>query len=168
MNNVTIVKRSIVVLKLGNTVGKRSSRYKQIVQAATGNTWVTTLTPSVAQVTQDVAAYDTAATFAKSRAPGAVAARELKDKTCKEDMEAWARIVQVAADANPSQARTIIESMSMFVKVVTIREKLPLAIDVQPTPGTVKAIFKAGKKGTRVFFEVQYSIDGGRAGSPAG
>ncbi len=168
MNNVTVVKRSIVVLKLGKTVGQRSSRFKQIVQAATGNTWVTSLTPSVAQATQDVAAYDTAVTVAKSRAPGAVAARELKDKACKEDMEAWARTVQVAADANPSQARTIIESMSMFVKVVTIREKLPLTVDVQPTPGAVKAIAKAGPKGTRVFFEFQYSLDGGKSWLPGG
>ena len=83
-------------------------------------------------------------------------------------MEAWARIVQVAADANPSQARAIIESMSMFVKVVTIREKLPLTIDVLPQPGTVKATAKAGPKGARVFFEFQYSVDGGKSWLPGG
>jgi hypothetical protein len=168
MSNVVVVKRSIVVLKLGNTVAKRSSRYGQIVQAATGNTWITSLTPTIAQVTQDVSAYNAAAVTAKNRAPGAVAARNLKDQTCKEDMEAWARIVQVAADANPSQARTIIESMAMFVKTITIRTKLDLAIEVQPVAGTVKAVGKAGPKNTRVFAEFQYSPDGGKTWLPGG
>jgi len=168
MSNVIVVKRSIVVLKLGNTVAKRASRYGQIVQAATGNTWITSLTPTVAQVSADVSAYNASIVPAKNRTPGAVAARNLKDQACKADMEAWARIVQVAADANPSQARTIIESMGMFVKTVTIRTKLPLTIEVQPVPGAVKAIARAGAKGTRVFFEFQYSVDGGKTWLPGG
>ena len=168
MDGIILVKRSIVVLKLGNTFAKRLPRYKQILQAATGNTWITSLTPAIAQVGQDVAALDAAGVPAKNRVPGAVAARDLKDRTCKEDMEAWARIVQVAADANPSQARTIIESMGMFVKTITIREKLPLTIEVQQVPGAVKAVAKAGPKGTRVFFEFQYSADGGKTWLPGG
>jgi hypothetical protein len=168
MNPIILVKRTIVVLKLGNTFAKRSPRYKQIIQAATGNAWITSLTPAIAQVTQDVGALDAAAVPVKFRAPGAVAARDLKDRTCKEDMEAWARIVQVAVDANPSEARAIIESMSMFVKVVSNRDKLPLAIEVQLVPGTVKAIAKAGPRGQRVFLEVQYTPDGGKSWLPGG
>ena len=168
MNPITVVKRSIVALKLGNTVAKRSSRYKQIVQAATGNSWITNLTPSIAQVTQDVAAYDASAVVAKKREPGAVAMRQLKDKACQEDVEAWARIVQAAADANPSEARAIIEGMAMFVKVVTLREKVPLRIVVQAALGTVKAYAKGGPKGARAFFEFQYSPDGGKTWLPGG
>jgi len=168
MDGIILVKRSIVVLKLGNTFAKRLPRYKQILQAATGNTWITSLAPAIAQVGQHVADLDAAGVPAKNRVPGAVAARDLKDKTCKEDMEAWARITQVAADANPSEARAIIESMSMFVKVVSTRVKLPLTIEVQPVPGTVKAIAKAGSRSKRVFLELQYSPDGGKSWVPGG
>ncbi len=157
-----------MVLDLGNTGGKASGRCKEIVQGATGNIWVTTLTPTIVQVTADIAAYDLAAVVAKNKAPGAVPARRLKERAMRADMEGWGHIVQAIADANPAEARAIIESMAMNVKLVTIPTKLPLTIELGVPAGTVYAHCKAGPKGQRLFYEVQYSLDGAKSWLPGG
>jgi hypothetical protein len=163
MSSITVVRRALVVLNLGTTPERRLGRSKQIVQAGTGNAWIPTLSPPIPQVTSDVEAFDTQSVLAKDRGAGAVAARLLKDNVVKADMESWAWIVQKTADANPASAKAIIESMSMFVKGVSVREQVPLVIEVGTQPGTVTAIAKAGPKGVRVFYEYQYMLTAGQA-----
>jgi hypothetical protein len=161
--SIIVVRRALVVLNLGTTPERRLGRSKQIAQAGTGNVWIPTLSPPIPQVTSDIVAFDAQSVIAKNRGAGAVAARLLKDNVVKADMESWARIVQTTADANPASAKAIIESMSMFVRGVSVREQLPLVIEVGTQPGTVTVIAKAGPKGVRVFYEYQYMLTGGQA-----
>jgi hypothetical protein len=161
--SIAVVHRALVVLDLGATPPRRLAKSKQIVQSATGNVWIPTLSPPIPQVTSDIEAFDAQSVVAKNRGAGAVATRLLKDNAVRADMESWAHIVQTTADANPASAKAIIESMSMSVKGFSAREQLPLVIDVGTQPGTVTAIAKAGPKGVRVFYEYQYMLTAGQA-----
>jgi hypothetical protein len=160
MSTITL-RRARVALKLGRTVGRVTSRSKLIAMTLPGTAWAPALTPTVAEVEGHIADYEEAALVAKSRAPGAVADRNAKEEVVRRDMEAWAQIVQTIADNQPADARAIIESAAMFVRIVTIRAKPPLAVVLGPQPGMVTLIAKAGPKGKKVFYEFQYTLDGG-------
>jgi hypothetical protein len=145
---------------------------KAIFNGLSGNaTLFVTPNPSLATLQTRIQAFDEAQQMAGTRAKGAAAARNLKAGELITSLETARAYVQELADGSPEQAASLIECAGMTVGQVTAYSK-PLLQATQSKPQSpVHVIANVGALTARtsgsVFFNWQYSDDGGKTWIPA-
>jgi hypothetical protein len=130
-----------VVLKMPAKIGDRIIRVQDIQGKLTGNTYFpsgwTAGTVTQAQFNTDVTAFVSDETAVKAKTPGAVALRDAAYLKLKQDLTAIMAMVQSKADANPTNAVTIINSAGFTAKLVSGGKKRQNAAYNTQIPGTV-------------------------------
>ena len=124
-----------------NKWSERVLRVQKIQQKLTGNTyfptgWVAS-TLSQSQFGTDVSAFAGAEGNVVARQPGSTGQRDANYKTVRQDLDYIMTMVQAKADANPSNAVAIIESVGFFVRVTHGGQKRQNAAYNTQIPGTV-------------------------------
>jgi len=117
--------------------------------------------PTVANMTTENNALETANTVAGTRVPGAVAARNVKLKKVKTNMWSWLRYVQELADAAPDTATAIqiIESAGFAVRLRGVHIKPTISATYGEEDGEVIIRARAADE-KRAGYEWQQSNDG--------
>ncbi len=133
---------------------------RQIILKYTGNTWVPNPSPTVAVYEADVDALEAAEVDAKNGGKGMADARNGKLATVFTDMDALCALAQIAVDANLQKAAEIAAACGMVLKRTTRAQKAAIAAKMTSTPGKVKLMAKAAKRGACYAWEI--SMDGGR------
>ena len=127
MATTIIIHHLIAVLKMPTKWAERILRIQFIQGKLTGNTnfptgsWPANVV-TLAQLGLDIAAF-IAAQNAVENKTGTTAARNAAYLIVKADLEALRTMVQLKADANPSNAAAIITGAGYFVKTVKIKQK---------------------------------------------
>ena len=155
--NTTVTRRAIVVLNMPKRIPDLIVYFGQIATAMTGNASFPSPTVPIATFETNISALNTAEQSVLTRVKGASATRNVKLATARGDAEQLKAYVQVVADANPSEAESLIHSAGMAVKKVTPRNKADLAATPGPLPGTAHLVAKSA--GHRSAYEWQYSLD---------
>ncbi len=151
------VTRVIAVLLLPKHVPDIIKLGKAIVTAMTGNAFFASPTPTLATVTSDIGALDTAETVAKTRAKGSAAARNVKLKVVEADLHGLCAYVQFVADTDLDNAVAIIQSAGLSVKKHAVRVKADLSVKPGKLPG--EALLEAKAAAARASYDWQYSAD---------
>jgi hypothetical protein len=156
----TAVHRLIAVLRMPLHV-EDEIKYGQTIQAAmTNNAYFPNPNPVLAAFVTKLGAYDAAATAAKSRAKGTIAARNAARTDYIGALHSVRGQVQSVADANPENAEAIITSAAMSVKKAPVHKPRTFEARQLPVSGSVELITKAA--GQRAAYDWQYSTDGGK------
>ena len=149
----------IVTLKLPSANTLLITFAKAILVAMTNNkATFPSPTPTLAQFSNDIDAFDASETAAQTKAKGAAAIRDEKRKKLISDLHQLVAYVQQIANLAPEQAASIIESAGMTVRKTGSRNKADLAVKQAATSGSVNLVAKA-TKGSRAH-EWQLSTDG--------
>jgi acyl dehydratase len=156
----TVLNRNIVVLKLPLNVPALIKIGEAIVAAMTNNASFPAPVPPLATVTAALAKLDAAETATKTRAQGTVEARNAARVEVVQALHGLKGNVQLAADASPEQAATIIASAAMGLKQTASRNKTNFAAKPGTTTGSVQLVAKAAAR--RASYEWQWSADGGK------
>ncbi len=133
---------------------------RQIIIKYTGNTWVPNPSPTVAVFGTDVDALETAEANAKNGGKGMADVRNDKLATVFTDMDALRALSQIVVDANVQRAAEIAAACGMVLKKTSRAQKAAIAAKMTATPGAVKVMAKAGKRGSCYAWEM--SLDGGK------
>jgi len=147
----------IAVLKLSPRIKNVITFAQAVYTAVTGNAYFPSPNPPLATLDADIAALNAAETAVLSRVKGAVEARDAKLAIVKNDLGVMRTYVQSIADANPSNAATIIESAGMKVRTVTLHDKPALSVKLGDVSGSVLLAAKAAAD--RAAYDWQYSTD---------
>jgi hypothetical protein len=119
---LSIINRLIAVLKFSKKLSDFIIYAKSLLTAMTSNSG--SFSASAAKLTQlatDIAVLDNFETALHTHPPTAtVAQRDAAKVVVINDLHALQSDVQTLADANPAQAASLINSASMFVKVLSI------------------------------------------------
>jgi len=129
----------------------------QIATAMTGNASFPSPTVPIATFETNITALAAAEQSTLTRVKGASATRNVKLATVRSEAEQLKAYVQVIADANPSEAESLIHSAGMAVKKVSLRNKADLAATPGPAPGTAHLVARSA--GHRSAYEWAYSLD---------
>jgi fibronectin type III domain protein len=156
-----IVHRSIATLKLPKQVALLIGIAKAIALAVSGNKAFPTPDPTIATLDTAIADLETAETAVKTRAPGAVAARNQKRAALVALLEQLKGYVQKIADADPAHATELVQSAAMNVKKVSIRAKR--VFDARPGAVSGSVTLVTVSAGNRASYEWEYSSDGGKS-----
>jgi hypothetical protein len=149
--------RFIAVLKLATVISLLIKQGKAIVQAMTNNIWFTTPSPALAAVSALLDALEGAEVLARSKAPGAVKARNAQLVLVVAALRALQAYVQSIADANLPHAEAIILSAGMFVKKVTPRQKNTFKATQGSVSGLVLLV--AAHAAIKASYVWQWSLD---------
>lgn len=138
-----VIRHIIAVLKWPSKVEDKITKGKTVVNKLTGNanfpvsTWPVNVI-SLAQLTTDVNAFDTAETGVKSKTV-TTATRNAAANTVHSDLRKIMTMVQTAADANPAKAEDIIKGAGFDVKVIIIKQKQQNSVQNTEISGTILA-----------------------------
>jgi hypothetical protein len=154
------VHRSIVSLKLPRPTGALVTCAHGIVTAMTGNPAFPTPMPTLASVMVAITDLQNAETAALSRVKGAVTARNDKRGVLVTLLQQLKGYIQQTADANPDNGAAIIESAGVFLKKTPVRAPRTFTAAAGAVSGMAKLAVPSA--GHRVFYEWQYSVDGGK------
>jgi hypothetical protein len=149
---------AIAVMDEPRSISEKILFPRRIIKAFTGNVWVPTPNPSIADVTTHADTVDEKQNIVFTRLIGAAAARNIAYDVVKLDLNCWKAQVQMIADNNPQNAVAIIESCGFKVKHVPEKSKKPLVAKNGAAPNT--ALLVARALGKRVSYEWQQSTDG--------
>jgi hypothetical protein len=128
-----------------------------IVTEMTGNLYFKTPTPALATVSADNAAYAKAQTAALMKTKSTIADRNAKKAVVVTDLRMLKAYVQSIANADPTNATTIIQSAGMNLRKPSSYVKQDLAAK----PGTVSgAVTLMAKSAGRASYDWQSSTDG--------
>jgi len=117
--------------------------------------------PALTVLQTDLTTLVTKQAEAKTRAQGAVAARNAAKKQVADDLSQERAYVETLCNADPTNAAAIAGDAAMFIrKSAAPKVKAPLAVKAGKVSGAVNLVAKA-TKGARLN-EWQYSIDGGK------
>jgi uncharacterized protein YciI len=130
-----------------------------VVQKMTNNKNVSSTSIPLATFTTHLDVLESSHATAQGKAIGTASARDTNLSTVITDLETLRGDVQVACDANPARAAEIAESCGMKLKKTPKRNKAELEASMTATPGMVKLVAKAVKRGAT--YEWAYSADGG-------
>ena len=136
-----VIRHIIAVLNWPSKVEEKLTKGKTVVNKLTGNanfpvsSWPANVI-SLAQLTTDVNALDTAETGVKSKTV-TTASRNAAANTVHSDLRKILTMVQTAADANP--AENLIKGAGFDVKVVTIKQKQQNSVQNTEISGTILA-----------------------------
>jgi hypothetical protein len=129
--------------------------------------------PPLADVQAQIAKVSAAEQVVETRTKGAAAARNVQRGILVGMLETQRAYVQSVCDANPEQAKAIIEAAGMVVATSPTRNEPLLEITGGVQSGTVdldaNATILTGKSGRKVFYNWQWTADGGKtfASAPA-
>jgi len=118
--------------------------------------------PLLSDVQDHVDALAQAEVRARSRTFGAASARDDALQIVKDDLRALVAYVQTRCNQSPEAAAVIAETAGMRLKTVTPRVK-PLLQIKRVSPGTVRIIARAARKGQKTFYDWEYSANGGQS-----
>jgi predicted phage tail protein len=161
MNTTTkSVRRPTIALALPKSVPALISYAQGIVTRMTGNPSFPSPVPTLAAVTAALADLQTAETAALARTKGAVTARNEKRTVLVAALQQLRAHVQAIADADPTQASSIIESAGVAVRKTPTHTARAFAAKPGPVSGVAKVTAAAASR--RASYEWQYSADGGK------
>ena len=165
MSNTKSIHRSIATLKLPKTGGALVTYAQGIVTAMTGNAAYPSPVPPLATVTTAINELQTAETQALTRAKGTVTARNDKRAVLVTLLQQLRGYVQTTADANVETSATLIESAGISVRKTPVRAPRVFTAKAGAVTGSAKLVVPGA--GNRVFYEWEYSTDGGKTWSTA-
>ncbi|MEI7891755.1 MAG: hypothetical protein WCI05_01610 [Myxococcales bacterium] len=155
----------LLTLKLKKPIVHLCAQATSIV-AAVGDpahaTWFGSLSALLPPITTAVAALQQAHTLALTKVMGAVAARGPKEDELRELLRVLAGRIQSLMNANPIEAKPMLAASGFGERAVGTRSVPVLAVKQGTKLGTATWRAKAGPRGKRVFYEVHYSLDGGK------
>jgi hypothetical protein len=151
--------RTLASLKLPRRVGPLIARAETVVASMTDNAHFPAPVPPLWQVSSAVTHLQNAETAALTRTTGTVATRNEKRTMLVSLLHQLRGYVQVTAEADPENARAIIESAGMFVRKEPERPLRVFSAKPGTASGEVKLVAPFVGKGTS--YEWEYSIDGG-------
>jgi len=146
----------VAVLKPAVNVHDFLAQARAIIAAMTGNPLFPTPDPALGTLTVQADALEVATT-AQTRVKGAAAVRDAKRRALLDGLQHLRAYVQKVADADPTNARTIITGAGLKVKTVTVHPKQDFVAKQGNVSGTVRLVAKASS--TRASYEWQYSAD---------
>jgi len=114
-----------------------------VITMLTGNANFPNPTPPLAQVSAHLDLLAAAEEFAHKGGKGTVPKRDLDLGTVRNDMRLLQAYVQSVADANATEAESIIKSAGMDIKKKSTRTKPPVGVKHGKVPGTVVLEAKA-------------------------
>jgi hypothetical protein len=162
--SMTIIHRSVAVLKLPRSTAVLISVAKTIVVAMTGNAAYPSPQPTLAAISAAIADLETAEAAVKARTKGGVATRDQKRKALTTLLEQLRGYVQTVADADGERAPALIQSGAMNVRRVTPPGKRTFAIKQGATSGAVTLL--TASAGHRASYEWEVSADAGKTWQP--
>jgi hypothetical protein len=152
--------RAIVALHLPAKVPALITYAQGIVKAMTGSASFPNPAPTLAVVTAAIADLVSAETAALARTKGAVTTRNEKKTALVVVLQELRTSIQSSADANATNAVSIIQSAGVTVRKTPVR--LPQVFSAKPGPVSGVVHVYAALAGRRAGYEWQYSIDGGK------
>jgi hypothetical protein len=153
------IHRSLASLKLPRRVGPLIAHAETIVVSMTDNAHFPAPVPPLWLVSKAATDLQSAETAALTRTTGMVATRDEKRTMLVSLLQQLRGYVQVTAEADPENARAIIESAGMFVRKEPERPLRVFSAKPGTASGEVKLVAPFAGKGTS--YEWEYSIDGG-------
>ncbi len=154
------VRRPTITLALPRSVPALLSYAQGIVRRMTGNQTVPNPTPTLAAVTAAIDELQLAETGALSRIKGAVAARNEKRTALVGLLQQLRAHIQSIADANPTNAASIIGSTGVAVRKTPTRRARAFTAKPGPVSGVAKVVAEAVAR--RASYDWEYSSDGGK------
>jgi hypothetical protein len=165
MNTTTkSIRRPTITLALARSVPALISYAEGIVTRMTGNPTFPAPVPTLAAVTAALADLRPTATPALARTKGAVTPRNEKRTVLVAALQQLRAHVQSIADADPTQASSIIESAGVAVRKSPTRSARAFAAKPGPVAGVVRVTAVAASR--RASYEWQYSADGAEIPAP--
>jgi hypothetical protein len=165
ISKTTSTPRSIAALRLPTKVAALINYAQAIAKALTGNPHFPNPTPTIAALIAATAALVAAENAALTRAKGAVVQRNAARKSLVQLLQLLRANVQSAADSDPDNALTIIESAGIDVRKPTVRKPRVFAATQAAISGSAKLV--APSSGPRSSYEWEISSDGGKTWVPA-
>jgi len=131
-----------------------------IVKRMTGNPTFPNPTPPLAAVLAAINDLQFAETGALSRIKGAVAARNEKRAALVGVLQQLRAYIQAIADADPTNAASIIENTGVAVRKTPTRRARAFTAKPGPVSGVAKVVAEVAAR--RASYDWQYSSDGGK------
>jgi hypothetical protein len=131
-----------------------------IVKRMTGNTSLPNPAPPLTEVTSAINDLQTAEAGALARTKGAVAVRNAKRTALILLLQQLRGYIQTTADADPTNATSIIQSSGVAVRKTPAHHARVFAVKPGKVSGT--AAIAAATAARRASYEWQYSTDGGK------
>jgi hypothetical protein len=157
MATTPIVHRTTAVLKIPTRKSNVAAFASSVINAMTGNASIPNPSPPLATVAADLAAYEAAEAQVVTRVKGAAVTRNAKYTVLRSDLAHLMAGVQLAADANPATAQSLIEGAGFAIRKTASHPKSAIKIEAGTLPGSVKLLAKAVAQ--RASYEWQYSTD---------
>jgi hypothetical protein len=154
------IHRSTVTLRLPKSVPALIVYAQGIVKRMTGNPSFPSPAPTLAAVMTAINELQIAETAALSRIKGAIAVRDEKRVTLVTLLQQVRAHIQVTADADPSNAASVIESAGVAVRKTPTRRARAFAAKPGPVSGVATVVATSAAR--RASYEWQYSSDGGK------
>ncbi|MBI4946261.1 MAG: fibronectin type III domain-containing protein [Bacteroidetes bacterium] len=146
------MKKVVVVLKLARlSIPKKIEKARFIVTSMTGNANFTTPSPTLATITANVNALETAAIASAGGGVDETANMHAKELTLDLALKSLAGYVEGIANANPVNAESIALSAGMDVKTPVVHTAREFHVSVTGDPGEVKLATKFEKRATFMF-----------------
>jgi hypothetical protein len=133
---------------------------RSVVTAMTDEPWFPSPSPSLARVSDDIAALEEANVAVLTRTYGTNSTRKHLLAVVRADFGQLAAYVQAIADANVQQAEVIVAAAGMSLKKPSRWNTPPFRVVDGPVSESVKLIAKWA--GDRATYEYAYSLDGGQ------
>jgi len=147
-----------VAIKAPSNVNDLITHAKTVLASLTGNPHVPSTNPSLAVFATQIADLETWESNALTKVKGAVPMRNAKERIVLNSLHSIKGDVQLAADADPSNAEAIITGAGLAVKAAkAVHTKVALAAKVGTISGMVKLIAMAAAR--RASYDWQWSSD---------
>ena len=159
-NAIKTVRRPTITLALPTSVPALVSYAQGIVKRMTGNPTFPNPTPPLAAVLAAINDLQLAETGAQSRIKGAVAARNEKRAALVGVLQQLRAYIQAIADADPTNAASIIENTGVAVRKTPTRRARAFTAKQGPVSGVAKVVAEVAAR--RASYDWQYSSDGGK------
>jgi hypothetical protein len=153
-------RRPTIALALPKSVPALISYAQGIVKRMTGNPSVPNPTPTLAAVVAAIGELQTAESAAQSRIKGAVVARNDKRMALVGVLQQLRGHIQAIADADPTNAASIIESTGVAVRKTPTRHARSFTAKPGPVSGAAKVVAQVAAR--RAAYDWHYSVDGGK------
>jgi hypothetical protein len=154
------IRRPTIALALPRSVSLLITYAKGVVTRMTGNPSFPNPTPTLAAVTTAIDQLQIAETAALSRIKGAVVARNEKRTALVGVLQQLRGHVQSIADADPTNAASIIESAGVAVRKAPTHRARAFAAKQGPVSGVAKLVAETAAR--RASYDWEYSSDGGK------
>jgi hypothetical protein len=152
--------RIIVVAAIPSSVPEMLKYAQGMRTSLTNNPFFPDAAPIVAGIDSAHDALETAETAAKTRAQGTVAARNVAKANLKTVLCGGVAYIQGKADANPPQAKPLVESTGLATRKTPVRQKLAFNAKQGSVSGSVHLTAKVAER--RASYEWQWSADAGK------